>query len=93
LSKRTERRSETPTVTERPRVAKRNSELGVILADASYPLSIFRAYTGISNLVLRDAVRDGLRVVKLGHTKHVVGADWIAFLRSVPDPARREESD
>ena len=58
----------------RPRNAPAQSAaLAPVLLGATYPLPLFKAITGLDNWALRQARRNGLRVVKVGR-RHFVRA-------------------
>jgi len=61
-------------------VSARDNNVAPILADAAYPLDVFRAATGMQEWSMRKARRSGLRVVYVGGRGWVLGKDWIAFL-------------
>jgi hypothetical protein len=58
--------------------------LGVILADACYPLPEFQRLSGLGEAALRQARRQGLVVTAIGRRRFVRGADFHAFIGSRP---------
>jgi len=58
--------------------------LGVILADATYPLSEFKRLSGLGEAALRQARRRGLVVTAIGRRRFVRGADFHAFIGDCP---------
>jgi hypothetical protein len=58
--------------------------LGVILADATYPLPEFKRLSGLGEAALRQARRQGLMVTAIGRRRFVRGADFHAFIGSRP---------
>jgi hypothetical protein len=60
-----------------PRIAP---ALGVILADATYPLPEFQRLSGLGEAALRQARRQGLVVTAIGRRRFVRGADFHAFI-------------
>ena len=58
--------------------------LGVILADATYPLPEFQRLSGLGEAALRQARRQGLVVTAIGRRRFVRGADFHAFIGSRP---------
>lgn len=54
-----------------------------IVATTSYPVDLFLEITGLSPGALRMCQRDGLRVVRRGCRRFVLGEEWIRFLREV----------
>jgi hypothetical protein len=54
--------------------------LGVILADATYPLPEFQKLTGLGEAALRKARRQGLTVTTIGRRRFVRGADFHEFI-------------
>ena len=60
-----------------------SADLGPIRGDdTAYPLPVFASLTGLQTTGIRRARRRGLVVRRVGRRAYVVGADWIAFLRS-----------
>ena len=57
--------------------------LGAILTDASYPLAMFMGLTGLGVAGIRQARRDGLRILRVGRRKFVMGRDWADFLETI----------
>lgn len=55
-------------------------ELGIIEGGRSYPLPLFQRLSGLGTWGIRQARRDGLRVVKVGRRKFVLGSDWLTYL-------------
>jgi len=66
--------------------------LGVILADATYPLPEFQRLSGLGEAALRQARRQGLVVTAIGRRRFVRGADFHAFIGSKSHIARRGAS-
>jgi len=54
--------------------------LGVILADATYPLPEFQRLSGLGEAALRKARRQGLTVTTIGRRRFVRGADFHEFV-------------
>lgn len=54
--------------------------LGIILADATYPLPEFQRVSGLGDAAVRKARRQGLLVHQVGSRKFVRGQDWNDFL-------------
>jgi len=51
-----------------------------ISADQAYPLPLFTRGVGLKRHGMREARRNGLRVVHLHGRAYVLGRDWIAYL-------------
>jgi hypothetical protein len=66
----------------RPSVHRIAPTLGVILADATYPLPEFQRLSGLGEAALRQARRQGLVVTAIGRRRFVRGADFHAFIGS-----------
>ena len=56
--------------------AKQSAALAPVLLTAVYPLAVFREITGLDAWALRQARRNGLRVVKVGR-RHFVRAQTL----------------
>lgn len=54
--------------------------LGVVLADATYPLQEFQRVSGLGEAALRQARRQGLVVTAIGRRRFVRGADFYEFV-------------
>ena len=67
-----------------PRQVNPTAPLGVILADATYPLPEFKRLSGLGEAALRQARRQGLMVTAIGRRRFVRGADFHAFIGSRP---------
>ena len=59
------------------------SERGPIFNGGIYPLSVFRAMTGLGEEAMREARRRGLVVRQVGSRRFVTGQDFWAFLTSL----------
>ena len=77
-----------------PRPANHSAKpnLGVILADATYPLPEFQRLSGLGEAALRQARRQGLVVTAIGRRRFVRGADFHAFIGSRPRTVRQGAS-
>ena len=67
----------------------RAADLGTIRADELLPLPVLRKRLGWGNKTAAQAQRDGLRAVRYGHLKYVLGTDvleWFAKLARDGDP-------
>src|SRR5689334_23059542 len=67
-----------PTTTE-----SRQRAPGVIEPGSLYTLSEFSARTGLGEWALRQARRKGLRMVRVGSAKFILGADFVAYINRV----------
>ena len=56
--------------------AAQSASLAPVLLGATYPLPLFKSITGLDNWALRQARRNGLRVVKVGR-RHFVRAQTL----------------
>ena len=65
--------------------------LGVIRADESYPLPLFKKLTGLGDWAFQKAQRRGLKTRRVGRQKFIRGADWAEYLESLP--SRRKQND
>jgi len=54
--------------------------VGVIRADEAYTLDEFKRRVGFQSAALRRARRAGLRLLREGKRKYVLGRDWIDYL-------------
>lgn len=68
----------------RPASHTKTPTLGVILADATYPLPEFQRLSGLGQAALRQARRQGLVITAIGRRRFVRGADFHAFIGSRP---------
>lgn len=62
------------------------SETGTINANEAYSMPEFCRRTGLREWTIREARRDGLRVVKVGKKPFVMGSDWLEYLRQIASP-------
>lgn len=60
--------------------AETGTPVGVIRADEAYTLEEFKRRVGFQNAALRRARRAGLRLLREGKRKYVLGRDWIDYL-------------
>jgi hypothetical protein len=57
-----------------------DQSLGVILADATYPLPEFQRLSGLGEAALRKARGQGLTVTSIGRRRFIRGADFHEFI-------------
>lgn len=60
--------------------AETGPPVGVIRADEAYTLEEFKRRVGFQDAALRRARRAGLRLLREGKRKYVLGRDWIDYL-------------
>jgi len=58
-------------------------QLKPIEANVCYPLPVFQDITGQGRNAIAQARREGLRVIKRGSRKYVIGSDWIEYLKNI----------
>jgi hypothetical protein len=68
---------------QKPTQPKGASALGCIQADAAYPYEEFQKLTGQGRTAMRSFRMQGLRVIRAGNRRYILGRDWLAFLESL----------
>lgn len=69
--------------TEKRQADKSGERLGTILADAVYAYEDFQRLTGQGRAALRSFRMKGLRVIRAGNRRYVIGGDWLKFLQQL----------
>ncbi len=59
----------------------KTSDMGPIHADAVYGFEQFQKRTGQGRTALRSFRMQGLRVIRAGNRRYILGSDWIEFLK------------
>ena len=59
----------------------KTSDMGSIHADAVYGFEQFQKLTGQGRTALRSFRMQGLRVIRAGNRRYILGSDWIEFLK------------
>ncbi len=68
---------------EKRQADKSGDRLGTILADAVYAYEDFQRLTGQGRAALRSFRMKGLRVIRAGNRRYVIGGDWLRFLEQI----------
>jgi hypothetical protein len=73
------------TATEKPEavIKHRAHSAGEIRSDSVYGLDLFCQLIGFDRAAMRAAEKRGLRVIKCGRRKYIVGSHWREFLESL----------
>ncbi len=77
---------------------KSGERLGTIYADAVYAYENFQHLIGQGRAGMRSLRMKGLRVIRAGNRRYVIGGDWLMFLQQIAsnvqsDPNDRDASD
>lgn len=77
----------------KPKQSKGTSGLGSIQADAAYPYEEFQRLTGQGRTAMRSFRMQGLRVIRAGNRRYILGRDWMRFLDSLASGGQAESED
>ena len=58
--------------------------LAPIVANAVYPLEVFKRYTGLEKASIRKMRGQGFSVRKIGKRHFVIGSDFLAWYETAP---------
>lgn len=71
---------------DRPKAARAvQAALAPLSVHEVYPLEVFKQRSGLDAWALRQARRNGLRVVTIGRRRFVTGADFVAYIEQIAE--------
>jgi hypothetical protein len=65
--------------------SKASSQLGPVMANAVYPMREFGRLLDLHDKALADAQKQGLKTIKFGRQKFILGRDGLAFFQELAD--------
>ena len=72
---------------------KASGGLGSIQADSAYGFEEFQKLTGQGRTALRSFRMQGLRVIRAGNRRYILGRDWLNFLESIASKSGSDLSE